>query len=492
MTSSPKKRRQQSLSAFAQSAFERDIMPTSEEDVDKILKQIHKIDNGKVKHRNKIPSYVDRLLNNEEGRTRSRVKSANSPQIRKQTREIREVKKVVNPLDGGPSAVHYSPNFDSVLTSQPKHQFQKAERNPTASANLEVCTMGEMLQQWSGQLRRINFENPTKATPTKKKRINNWNNSVSSTSDLNDKLPERTTVRPPPDTPPPPKPQSKIPGLISGEANRDSFMYHEYNPGPSQYQTNLTSTLKRPRTGLDFGSQASRPTTTIASTATIHNVGANIDATKPRTAQCIPFDKQSSRFPSKRKDDSIWEEIEAEQERIINSLKTEETKKEEKKKTKEPFMLQTSNPKHPFQHIMRKETEPSQLLDVEGNLKTLDRPVTSLDISTPAESSDRTIYRKSDSPDVFYNDINEQFKATIPRATSPVPIARTVTRHPPYYYMPKPCGQGLYNVPSTSMSTKRTIHFDKMGERQYMLDSSFNTRKNTGKCIPPPLENSIF
>ncbi len=40
MTSSPKKRRQQSLSAFAQSAFERDIMPTSEEDVIEVKKDV--------------------------------------------------------------------------------------------------------------------------------------------------------------------------------------------------------------------------------------------------------------------------------------------------------------------------------------------------------------------------------------------------------------------------------------------------------------------
>lgn len=491
MASSPKKRRQQSLSAFAQSTFERDIMPTSEDDVDRILKQIHKIDNGKLKHRQKIPSYVDRLLKNEEGRTRSRVKSANNQKIKKQFREIREVKKVTNPLGDGPSAVHYSPNFESILSSPPKHHFQKAERNPAAKANLEVCTMGEMLKQWTGQLRRINFENPN-ATPTKSKRNRNDISNIQSTTDLNSTLPERTTVRPPPDTPPPPKPPSKVPGLISGEANRDSFLYHSYNPGPSEYQTVSGINPKRTKITSDFGQQASRPTTAKASTATIHDVGKNIDSIKPRTAQCIPFDKQSSRFPSKKKDDSIWEEIEAEQERIINTLKTEEQKKEVKKKTKEPFQLQTSNPKHPFEHIMRKETEPSQLLDVEGNLKTLDRPVTSLDISTPAESEDRTIYRRSDSPDVFYDNVNEQYQSTIPRATSPVPIARTVTRHPPYYYMPKPCGQGLYNVPSTSMSTKRTIHFDKMGERKYMLDSGSNIRKNNGKYMPPPLENSIF
>lgn len=483
MTTPQKKRRQQSLSAFAQSTFERDILPTSEEDVNRILKQIHKIDNAKVKHRQKIPSYVDRLLNNEENRTRSRVKSANNQQIKKQFREIREVKKVTNPLGDGPSAVHYSPNFESILSSPVKHQFQKAERNQNASANLEVCTMGEMLQQWTGQIRRINFENPN-STPKKKKR-----NKSESISDLNNIIPERQTVRPPPDTPPPPKPQSKVPGLISGEANRDSFLNHNYNPGPSEYQTVSISKPKRTRATSDFSQQASRPTTAIASTATIHDVGKNIDSIKPRTAQCIPFDKQSSRFPTKKKDDSIWEEIEAEQERIIDSLKTEEKKKEVKKKSTEPFRLQTPNPKHPFEHLMRKETEPSQMLNVEESLKTLDRPVTALNISTPAESSDRTIYRLSDSPDVFYDNVNEQYKQTIPRATSPVPIARTVTRHPPYYYMPKPCGQGLYNVPSTSMSTKRTIHFDKMGERQYMLDSGSNIRKNNGKYMPPPLEN---
>ena len=259
MASPHKKRRQQSLSAFAQSAFERDIMPTSEEDVDRILKQIHKIDNGKVKHRQKIPSYVDRLLNNEE-RTRSRVKSANNPKINRQFREIREVKKVTNPLGDGPSAVHYSPNFESVLSSPPKHQFQKAEKNPTASTNLDVCTMGEMLQQWTGQLRRINFENPN-ATPIKNKRAK----TALSSSNLNNSIPERSTVRPPPDSPAPPKPPSKVPGLISGEANRDSFLNHNYNPGPSEYQT-VSINPKKTRIVSDFSQQASRPTTAKAST----------------------------------------------------------------------------------------------------------------------------------------------------------------------------------------------------------------------------------
>ncbi|OHS98428.1 hypothetical protein TRFO_35168 [Tritrichomonas foetus] len=494
-----------SYSAFGRSTFDRDIDVHSTKEVDKLIKHIHTMEYHKIRPTHAIPGVIERLLNVEENRTRSRIKSSSHHKIKKKNKEIREVKKVVNPLDNGPGAAHYSPNFDSILSKSPKHRFQKAEFEPIKKvSNLECCTMSEMLNQWSTQIRRYNFQQPTDTSSSRKlshtqkvkSQVSKTENENENEGDEDNEMAktqpvksERKTVRPPPDAPLPPKPESKVPGLISSEANRSSFLRHEETPGPSDYQKIVFSSI--PLNVPSFENQAPRPTSTPQDAHMIRDIGNNIDAIKKRTAQCIPFDKQSSREPKKKRDEDIWLQIEAEQARIIENLKKDgNVIRIKKKKEKPPFKLQTGKPEHPFEHIMRKENEPAEPLHVEKSLKALDRPVSSFDISTPAESSDRMVYRQSDAPDVIYSDVNEQYKNTIPRPASPVPIARTVTRHPPYYYMPKPCGQGLYNPAVTSLSNKRTVNFDLMGERQFMLDSPGSMRKKTASGIPPPLEGS--
>lgn len=489
--SRPRKKRDKSLSSFGKSQFERDIMQTREEDLDSILKQVHTIENEKYKQSQAPPGVIERLLGNEE-RIRLRSSNSNRSQVRKKSRVIRQVKKVDNPLDNIPSAAHYSPKFDSVLKKNPKHRFQMSEFNQISTSEFENLTMGEMLYQWNRQIRRINFQNPTKEDIDNhyinKTRLNN---QVTEYADVQyNTIPDRKTCRTPVTAPPPPKPESKIPGIISAPAIRDSYFKREVSPGPSDYQS-TTIFSQNMKKVTDFSTQASRPPTEENRSYAIRDVRKDIDSTKPRTQQCIPFDKQSSREPQKKNKDAIWKEIEAEQERIIESLAKPEVKPKAKKKAIEPFALQTPNPEHPFGHLMRKETEPSQFLDVEGNLKHLDRPVTAFSIAAPAQSSDRMVYRISDAPDVMYDHVMDDFKNTVPRATTPVEIARYPTRHSPYYYMPKPCGQGPYNPAGTSFDNKRSVNMFKMADRQLMLDSPSSLRKKVATGIPPPIVQYI-
>ena len=493
---------QKPLSSFGKSAFDASLQTNA--DVDKIIQNIHAIENMRLRTNYTIPDVVERLLNPNDTKPRSRIRSTGSHKIRKRGREVREVKKLSSPLDNIPSSAHYVPNFDSVLAVSPGYKFKKAEIEKVKKvSNLDNSTMNEMVKTWNNQLRNYNFqqEKRKKESPknhlyqndTNQENVNEGQIETPKKMSKADRYmnlnyrPQRPTVRPPPDAPPPPKSKKQTPGLISSEAKRDSFFKQDMTPGPSDYQK--IEFLVAPNKASSFNMQASRPSSIPKEARVLRDVRSNIDAIRPRTVQCVPFDKQSSREVHVNNNDSIWKEIEAEQARIIESLcGTDQNKKKNVKKAKQPFALQTPKPEHPFQHIMRKETEPTEFLDVERSLRTLDRPVSSFNMSTPSEKHERTLYRKSDAPDVLYDNVNEQFKNTIKNPGSPVPIARTPTRHSPYYYMPKPCGQGLYNPAVSSLDTKRTVSFSLMGERQYMLEAQGSFRKKTVDSIPPPLD----
>lgn len=448
MTARKEKR---SLSAFGKSMFERESDPVKNEaNIDALLKQIQTIDVGKVKKSFAIPDVIDRLLSKDEQRpVRSRKRSTRAEQ--RSARQIRQVQKIVSPLDNIPSAAHYTPNFDAVLSSAPKLAFQRAEMGEKR-VSLDNCTMNEMMTKWASSIRTVEIEGQ---------------------KPKNDPILPQTQ----PGTPK----KMTASGVISSNATRDSFLRREQTPGPTDY--NVSAPKDKVKMVTTFDQQPSRPPQ-AHSHHVIRDVRSDIDYTKPRAPRCIAFDKQSSRNPVKKVDDAIWEEIEEEQKRIIESMQKPEKKKPPQQKKKQGFALQTGRPSTPFEHIMRKEVEPEVEYDVAKSRRALDRPVTSFNIRQPALGRDRMVYSKSEAPDVMYDNVNDQFLKTVSRATTPLGMDREVKRRSPYHYMPKPCGAGDYPDAHSTVTGKRSIEIGKMAKRKCMLDTPGSFKRKTNYSIP--------
>ena len=445
-----RRKRSPSLSTYAKSTLDGQFSETmGDKDVDVVLKQIHTIELDPVKQDWSVPNVVNRLTGNDDRREKKarRRKIIKSPQESRTKREVRKVGPTQGPA---PSATHYTPNFDAVMSTAPKLAFDKSGL-AKKKLSLSSYTMSEMLSRWNGDIRSIEFH----PEPEENRQDEN--------------VPEKK---------PPSKRTKRAPGVMSSDANRDSFMKtNTPTPGPSHYEIPVNT--DKVKMVLPFDQQPSRPSIRTVHPVAMRDIRQDIEYTKPRTPQCIPFDKQSGRTPRKKNGDSVWDEIEKEQARIIESLRKPDEKRKPVKKQRQPFALQTGKPDHPFQHIMRKEIEPSVEYDVESSKRSLDRPRTAFNIRQPSYGRERITYKQSDAPDVMYDDINEQFKNTIPRAATPIAMDREMKRHSPYHYMPKPCGEGEFPGQTSSLSGRGAVEMAKMGKRKCMLESPYKFKRST-------------
>jgi hypothetical protein len=277
--------------------------------------------------------------------------------------------------------------------------------------------------------------------------------------------------------------------VIATTARRGSFYAPKAGPGPGDYQVAPSAV---PAKGVSFKGQSGRRDPPLRN-AHLPDVGPGVDHTRPRSPQVIPFDRQSGRNPQKRVEDRFWDEIEQEQERILQAFAGGPKKSARKKRSKSSFKLQTPQVAHPFAHIMRDETDVHY--DIGASRRALDRPASAFDIRQPAFKSarDRLEVRRSDAPDVVYDNVMEQFAKTRPRATSPLPIDREITRHPPYDYFPHGCGRGDFLPPESTFSGKPSVDIGKLGKRKTRLETQGNFKRLLHHGIPrnlPPDEET--
>lgn len=447
--------RKKSFSSFGKSTFEREL-ESHEEDVEAILKQIQTMEVQKNKTDFHVPDVVDRLLNDNSSPSRTRTKSKSHHKKHRKSREIREVHKIISPLDAVPSSAHYAPNFDAVLTNAPQLKIAQSFISPKKKLDLDSCTMNEMINQWSAGIRNVSFSKQTSREPTPSDSRSTFSSRMSHQSSIAEL---------------PPIQKQPTLGIISLGGNRDSYINAEITPSPTEYQA--ITPIAKPAKALSFEGQASRPQNTRQDYI-MRDVGKNIDAIKKRPPRIIPFDKQSSRTPRKAQEDDIWKDIEEEQKRIINDLFKQPEPAPKREKKKESFTLQTGQVKHPFQHIMRKEVNPQVEYEPIQSLRSLDRPVTSFNIKQPALKKDRMVYRKSEAPDIIYDNVNEEWKNTQKRATTPIPINKEMVRRDPYHYMPHGCGQGKFPEPKSALTNRTTVLYDRQSDRKCLLDSPLN------------------
>lgn len=369
--------------------------------IEKILNSVREMEFTKSKSTNyKIPKVVDRLLQDCPV-SYHHSKPGKRKVIYRKAPEIREVKKQVSIRDGGPSSTHYDPNYNAILKSAPKFKFSSSfPEKKEKIQNLNVSTISEMINSWTTEIRETNFSSQEPTT------IDNCEifSSFTPSSSLSD-----------------------APGIISNSGHNLKWVGGEKTPGVGSYD--LSQSDMKGKMIVSFDKQSSRPPQKTNS-ACLHDTRSGLDAIKPRAPRAPSFEKQSSRFPLTKNNDSLWDEIEAEQKEILSKLDIPQRDKTRVKKKVQPFSLQTTNfDKSPFHHIMRKETEPSQSYDTERAYR---RPKTAFNISQPAFQNDRAIYCRSEAPDVIYDNVQQQYNNTIKKTISN--IAFCSQRISPYPY----------------------------------------------------------
>jgi hypothetical protein len=94
--------------------------------------------------------------------------------------------------------------------------------------------------------------------------------------------------------------------------------------------------------------------------------------------------------------------------------------------------------------------------------------------------TNRTIYNKTEAPDIIYPNVIEQWKNINSRdQAKDILFSRQADKHDPYYYMPKPCEEDNYLPNSDLMINKENVpSLDRMPPRRIFQDTPIEfTRK---------------
>jgi hypothetical protein len=401
-----------------------------------LIEQVHAIDTEKLVVSHALPEVFDRLLTNDEARPpRANRRSVTHHRPPRKSKGVRQIRRVVSLFGGGPDPTHYQPNFAAVLSAAPRLAFSE-QRHGRRPMDLDGCTMGQMVNAFLGDVRGYNF--------TKQK----------------------------PQSDPVPAPAERLPSIPPKEpanpawCGRFTYLRNEPGPAPTDYEV-PTSTL-RPG-GHSFDGECGRPPQPQLSSA-LRSVGEDIDRTLPRSLRVVPFAKQTGRAPPDRPDAHLWAEIEAEQRELASHFAKPPAKTPPAKKARDSFALQTPQPSHPFAHCMRDEVD--AVYDVDASRRALDRPATGFDIRQPVfkSASDRLVGRRSEAPDVMYDQVMQQFENTQPRATSPLQFRREIERRDPYHYFPHGCGRGDHIGQTSTVIGKPSVDIRKMTRRKTRLE----------------------
>ncbi|OHT16019.1 hypothetical protein TRFO_13503 [Tritrichomonas foetus] len=435
----------QTMSKFGRINLERtrDTHPVG--NVDDIIAEIKSMNDKPVKKMSVASTIAvsQRLLSgpHRSTKTRSRYLPRKKPK-----RKIPVVREYVKPEGADPElpgSAQYNPNFDVYLPSAPQVIFTQAE--PEKKMDSSSCTQSEMMQAWQKDLRSIDLipENPKLL--------------------INEPPAAQSTFL---------KPENnKTPGIISIKAERDSFLGKpNENPPPGTYHIQRQS-IDKPRV-ISFEGQSTRKPIQTLPDRTHFDLAKGIDATKPRPKCAIPFNRQVSREKSDEKKDDIWSEIEAEQKALLDILHPPEQQAKKEKKVIQPFSKQTTYfDKHPFNAFMGPPETKDLEYNVDKSLTALDKKLEPLDnFGRRLKDSDRTIYAKSEAPDVYYPGVPDQWAKTHKSVGSGPIFDNMHDRKSAYDYMPKIGGGSYTFVENDNWSYRTPVVMDKMGERNIIIE----------------------
>jgi hypothetical protein len=393
----------------------------------------------------KVPEVVHRLMRTDESKTVRTGGSAPRQREDRKAKTLRRAPKAVRAQSQVPGVAHYAPNFDAVLAQAPKVIFSKPGIEKRKRVSYDDYSMSEITSKWTADIRHIEIDPGTNLPPA-----NEDKTEVEQT--------QKTAG------------QGAV-GLIARGADRSSFLRAGPSPGPGDYDPSADIFSHHVDCGVLFDKQSSRPDY-VGPTTSLRDVGWNIDMVKPKSARPISFDKQSSREPAKPETAGVWEELERMQAELIQSLtKGRKPSPPPKKRTKkqEPFSKQSSCERNPFGREIRIDSTPKAEYDVDVSYRALERPKTAFNIKQPSLKRDRQIYRKSDAPDVFYDNVVEQSEKTRPRAGSAVDIGKGAPRHDVYHYMPHTDGSGEFGPSGSTLDGRTSVVMKKMARRKCMI-----------------------
>ena len=330
---------------------------------------------------------------------------------------------------------NYNPNFSATLPTVPQVLISGTERK--VRLNPGNMTQSEMLQAWNRGLRDVALMSGR--------------------------------VDPPEPAEEPEAKQPRGPGIISKEANRDSFFDTREAPPPGHYT--IERSLDKHRV-VEFSKQAPRKEARGLPDRVHHNVAQNIDYTKPRAKGTVPFAKQTGREMTKKDKQDLWAEIEAEQKELLEVLHPPGEVKVAKKKPVEPFARQRpAFEGSPFEKLMGPQETRDLQYDVEKSLKALDKKVAPMpNFGRRLDDCERTVYVKTDAPDAFYPRVREQWAGLHPSGTTPL-FKNMGERKSAYDYMPKTCG-GPYTFIEEVNEHRTPVVMDRMGERKLAMSES--------------------
>lgn len=349
---------------------------------------------------------------------------------------VREVRRVITEKKVTPGADHYNPKYEAIL---PSTHIIHLSNNPEKQRQVTPrdATQGEMIRFFTSAMREVNLA-PSNSRPAIE--------TVES-----------------------PTKEAKGVGIVSGSAQRYSYLRPNTNPSPGAYNPQVQeSKHSHPR----FDQQSERPSIVQTTYGTYRDIRKALDYTHHRVQQAVSFDQQVPREKLQLRDRDIWSDIDAEQKAFLEIINPTRKEKKAKRKEEQPFSKQTSNfGKSPFRHLFTEASPDAPMLNMDIEERKAKRPVTAFDIRQPAFKGDRTIYAKTSAPDIVYEDAPDQWKKTQQTEGSPIPLALQQERKPPYEYMPQQCGKGKYLRPGSTLSPRTTVNYSVMSRRKTMLNT---------------------
>ena len=454
------------ISKFGKLNLNRDLIQGQNGDVEKVLNEIKDLTAGYPKRQSITSKIVigERLLASSDQKMHTRYRAS----IKKPKRKIPVVRQYVKPegeLERIPGAAQYTPNFSIILPSAPQYSFSKPEDTEKRAISADTHTQSEMMRLWQQDIRLISFlHNDNSNDDTKDQDEKNEKMETNDKGLQLQRLQEET--------------QSTLLNPFDGIAiphdnTRNTYLPKNDFPGPGSYSVTSKSYDKN-RVTL-FDNQSSRPPIIPVIPDRSHmGLGQSIDATKPRVISAIPFSKQIGREKEPVKQNAIWDEIEAEQKALMESIQPSLAQSpEEIPKKKQPFALQTSYfNQSPFQHLIHTES-PNAIYDVESSLKNLEmsrKILPGTNFGRRLDDNDRAIYSKSEAPDTYYDDVTNEWKQSFAPVTVPI-FDNMVSRKSAYDYMPHGCGGGYQDSRIVWVKPKPRKRQPLLDKRKFLIEA---------------------
>ena len=432
------------------------------EDIESILSEIRSIDRGngatakKRKSYSRSSSLSKRLLNNEKVKRKSHKLTKPRTKPKKNTPTFPQATFKDSSENDVPASDQYDPDFKVTLPRDPAYSINDLPKEVSISP--DQMTMAEMVNTWEKEIRVVNPQQESKEEAS---------HDITNKGTILEQKEKQT--------------KSLVPGIIGRTSKQQKlFTAGQDTPGPGKYNIQRNSD---PVHVVPFSGQSSRPEIDPGPDRTHFNLAKSIDATKPRSIyHTLPPKLGHSDKETPKK--SIWAEIEDEQKEFLDIIHKQKSNTVNTHPVKQRKITIKPRP-GPFDHLMHTEA-PDVEYNVEESLKMLEStkipPRTNF--GRRLDDSDRTIYAKSDAPDIIYTDLNKDYLATRKRTATSLDFKKLPERLSPYDYMPKPCG-GDYDYYPEDFDYRTGISFDLMGERQIMLElpPQFTQKRTTSQLI---------